>query len=236
MDELEHYRAEMTKEAINELPVVSYAGPVHLVQREDELIPALEKLQHDTLLGFDTEVRPCFVRGREPYPVSLLQLAGERCVVLVRLNKVPLSKPLLDLLCHPGVLKLGVAIGDDMRLLRRKVEFAPSGVIDLGLSARAVNIKTQGLRTLAANFLRVRISKTAQCSNWEAAELSPLQIRYAATDAWIGREIYLKMSTVAGMRFQCVQVPEPPAGKRRRTRRAVRSAQNRPASAIVVPE
>lgn len=227
MDDLEYYRAEMPKEAINVLPMVGYEGRVLLVQREDELAPALELLRHDTLLGFDTEVRPCFVRGHEAHPVSLLQLAGEKGVVLVRLNKVPLSRPLVELLCSPGVLKVGVAIGDDMRLLRRKVEFTPAGVIDLGLSARAANIKTQGLRTLAANFLRVRISKTAQCSNWEAAALSPLQIRYAATDAWIGREIYLKMSQVAGMSFQAVQVPEPPAGKRRRSRRVARAAQAR---------
>lgn len=219
MDDLEYYRAEMTKEAINDLPMVSYEGPVHLVQREDELVPALEILRNDTLLGFDTEVRPCFVRGHEAYPVSLLQLAGEKGVVLVRLNKVPLARALVDLLCNPVVLKVGVAIGDDMRLLRRKVEFIPSGVIDLGLSARAVNIKTQGLRTLAANFLRVRISKTAQCSNWEAAELSQLQIRYAATDAWIGREIYLKMNQVPGMSFQSLQLPESTPGKRRRSRR-----------------
>ena len=36
-----------------------------------------------------------------------------------------------------------------------------------------------------------RISKAAQCSNWEKKTLTPQQIRYAATDAWIGRELYL---------------------------------------------
>lgn len=216
MDELESYRGEVSKEAINQLPALSYEGPVHLVQREDELAAALSLLRNDTLLGFDTEMRPCFVRGREVYPTSLMQLAGKDVVVLVRLNKVPLTPELVNILCNPDVLKVGVAIGDDMRLLRRKLEFSPTGLVDLGLTARALNIKTQGLRSLAANFLQVRISKSAQCSNWDTAELSQLQIRYAATDAWIGREIYLKMNEVQGMRFQTVHVPEPPAAKKRR--------------------
>lgn len=224
MDQLEQYRGEVSKEAINQLPVASYSGPVYLVQREEELSPALAQLSADTLLGFDTEMRPCFVRGKEVYPTSLLQLAGENAVVLVRLNKVPLTPELVALLCDPDVLKVGVAIGDDMRLLRRKVEFTPAGLVDLGLSARALNIKTQGLRSLAANFMQVRISKSAQCSNWDTAELSQLQIRYAATDAWIGREIYLKMSTVPDMRFQVVHVPEPASKKRRQSRLGRRPA------------
>lgn len=218
MDELDLYRTTVSKEAINLLPMVGYGGPIHLVQREEELMPALDLLRSESVLGFDTEMRPSFVRGREVYPTSLLQLAGEHCVVLIRLNKVGLNEKMTELLCDPRVLKVGVAIGDDMRLLRRKVEFTPAGLVDLGLTARSLNIKTQGLRSLAANFLRVRISKTAQCSNWDATDLSSLQIRYAATDAWIGRQIYFKMSEVPGMRFQGVTMPEPAARKRRKVR------------------
>lgn len=221
MDSLDPYREPLSKEAINLLPMVGYDGPVYLVQREDELCPALDRLRGETVLGFDTEMRPSFVRGKEVYPTSLLQLSGEHCVVLIRLNKVPLTEALTTILCDPLVLKVGVAIGDDMRFLRRKAEFSPAGLVDLGLTARSHNIKTQGLRSLAANFLHVRISKTAQCSNWDAAELSPLQIRYAATDAWIGRQIYLKMSDVSGMRFQGGVMPEPLSKKRRRARRGM---------------
>ena len=46
---------------------------------------------------------------------------------------------------------------------------------------------------MAANILGVRISKSQQLSNWEAEELSPAQQMYAATDAWICREMYLKL-------------------------------------------
>ena len=46
---------------------------------------------------------------------------------------------------------------------------------------------------MAANILGVRISKSQQLSNWEAEQLSSAQQMYAATDAWVCREMYLKL-------------------------------------------
>jgi len=50
-----------------------------------------------------------------------------------------------------------------------------------------------GARNLSAMILDIRISKSAQTSNWENEILSQKQIRYAATDAWICLEIYNKL-------------------------------------------
>ena len=97
------------------------------------------------------------------------------------------------LLADPAVVKAGVAIGDDMRELARLYPFKPAGMVDLGMVARAHQLTTQGLRTLAANLFGQRISKGPQCSNWSVMELSKRQVIYAATDAWIGRAIYLRM-------------------------------------------
>ena len=41
-----------------------------------------------------------------------------------------------------------------------------------------------------AGDLRKRVSKAQRLSNWEAAQLTEKQMRYAATDAWICPEIY----------------------------------------------
>ena len=57
--------------------------------------------------------------------------------------------------------------------------------------ATKAGLKASGVRTLAAQLLGFRISKGAQCSNWERGELAPAQVVYAATDAWICREIFL---------------------------------------------
>ena len=48
------------------------------------------------------------------------------------------------------------------------------------------------MRALAGLLLGGRISKAAQVSNWARKELDNKQIRYAATDAWVSRELYLK--------------------------------------------
>ncbi len=183
---------QLSKEAINELPMLAYEGEVLLVQTEGELSRALNRLKGEPLLGFDTESRPSFKKGKV-YPTSLVQLAGSELVVLIRLNLVGFAEPLADLLADPGVVKAGVAIRDDMRSLQKLHGFTPAGLADLADMAKKRGIKAQGLRTLAAHLMGGRISKAAQCSNWAKKTLTPQQIRYAATDAWIGRELYLRM-------------------------------------------
>lgn len=184
--------AQLSKEEINDLPMLAYEGEVLLVQTEGELGRALGRLKGETLLGFDTESRPSFKKGKV-YPTSLIQLAATDVAVLIRVNQAPFSEGLAALLADPGVIKAGVAIRDDMRSLQKLRPFAPAGLADLADMAKKRGIKAQGLRTLAAHLMGARISKAAQCSNWAKKTLTPQQIRYAATDAWIGRELYLRM-------------------------------------------
>ena len=184
---------ELSKEDINALPIRAYEGEIRLIRDEETLTDALEYLRREKLLGFDTETRPIFTKGKT-CPPALLQLAAHDCVYLVQLRHLPFDARLADLLADPGVIKAGVAVRDDMLALERLHPFVPAGAVDLAVLARARGMKAQGLRNLAANLLGFRISKSAQCSNWEKDELSPQQIRYAATDAWVGRELYARLA------------------------------------------
>ena len=65
--------------------------------------------------------------------------------------------------------------------------------MDLQKIAYEWGIRDKSVKKLAANILGVRISKSQQLSNWEADELSAAQQMYAATDAWVCREMYLKL-------------------------------------------
>jgi ribonuclease D len=189
---LEFYRRKLRSEEINVLPMVRYEGEVRLVRSASELDAALDLLAREELLGFDTETRPSFRKGRINQP-SLIQFAASDRIFLMQLAFVPFGEGLAALLSNDKILKVGVGIWDDLRELAKLHPFEGANAVDLGDLARSLKLPTQGLRNMTANLMGRRISKGPRCSNWSLSDLSPRQIAYAATDAWIGRELYLKM-------------------------------------------
>lgn len=179
----------MSKDEINSCPIKRWTGPVHVVQTSEEASEAAEKLAGQEVLGFDTETRPAYIKG-ERYLPSLMQLASETEVFLFQLKHLGLVKPLCDILADPAIIKTGVGLNYDIRELKKLSRFKAAGFVDLGNLARQVNIKNHGLRGLAAVLLEFRISKGAQTSNWAKDVLTPQQIQYAATDAWVGRKLH----------------------------------------------
>ncbi|CCO22886.1 3'-5' exonuclease [Maridesulfovibrio hydrothermalis] len=187
----EEYKKKFTKAEINELPLRQYEGPIKLIDNEEDVPDAIAKLSKCKLLGFDTETRPVFRKGLS-YPPSLIQLATDDCVYLLHLSHISLSDYIKKLLSSADIIKTGVAVINDVKELRQVSPFDGKGFVDLGDLARSLEMQTNGLRNLAANLLGFRISKGVQCSNWGRKELTPQQLTYAATDAWVSREIYLK--------------------------------------------
>jgi ribonuclease D len=180
----------MSKDEINNCPMKGWTGPVNVIRTPDELDIAMAKLSGHSLLGFDTETRPAYTKGEKYHP-SLLQLANEEEAFVFHLNHLGLPKPLRKLLADPAIIKTGVSLDYDIRELKLLANFKAASFIDLGDLAKKEGIKNHGLRGLGAVLLGFRISKGAQTSNWAKDVLEPHQIRYAATDAWVGREIYL---------------------------------------------
>lgn len=183
---------KISKEAINELPLARWQGAVQLVSTTNDVEQAVKTLQNCPILGFDTETRPAFKKGQKFKP-SLLQLATDETVFLFQLQSTGLPESLRTLLETSAIIKAGVAPDFDLLNLQTIATFAPAGFIDLAQMARLRNIRNQGLRGLAALICGVRISKTARTSNWSKPDLTPQQIHYAATDAWISRELYLHL-------------------------------------------
>lgn len=60
--------------------------------------------------------------------------------------------------------------------------------------AKDANFRRQSLQALSCLILGHSISKRQQCSNWAAAQLTAGQVRYAATDAWVSREVTLALA------------------------------------------
>lgn len=182
----------ITKAEINEKPLLEYTGTYSLIATDEELEKVLPILRKETLLGFDTETRPAFRKG-ESYLPSLLQLGGGSHVWLFQLQKLNGLNSLFTLLANPDICKTGVAIARDISELQDLHEFEPAGFEDVGVIAEKLGFRNTGLRPLSALLLGGRISKGAQVSNWATSQLSLKQQLYAATDAWVSRELYLAL-------------------------------------------
>jgi len=187
----------MSKAEINACPMQQWTGPVSVIRSAAELETAVDKLAGHALLGFDTETRPAYTKG-ESYPPALLQLASADEVFIFQLKHLGLARPLQTILADPAVTKAGVSLAYDIRELNKISPFTAAGFADLGDIAKRAGIKNHGLRGLAAVLLGFRISKGAQTSNWAKDELTPQQIQYAATDAWVGRKLHLALAQTMG--------------------------------------
>jgi ribonuclease D len=104
-----------------------------------------------------------------------------------------MHRRLCNLLADPKIVKVGAAVHDDIRGLQKHRDFKPESFVDLQKSVWEWGIKDKSVKKMAAIILGCRISKTQQLSNWEADVLSESQCKYAATDAWVCREMYLKL-------------------------------------------
>lgn len=182
----------ITKEAIAALPLGQYTGPITLVESPGDAQTAVKALLRERVLGFDTETKPSFKRGISYLP-SLVQLAGETHVYLFRLDDCGGIPALFPLFRTAAIIKAGVAVRDDVRYLKDRAPFKDAGFVEISDFTRRAGIENTGLRALSAHFLGLRISKGAQVSNWANKKLTQQQIVYAATDAWISRELYVKL-------------------------------------------
>ena len=187
----EQYLRSFTTEEIGVMPLTAFVGKIIFVECDRQLHQAMKVLLNEELLGFDTETRPIFRKGAIP-PPALLQLCGHKNVYIFQLAKLQDKAVLAELLSAKHILKSGVSVRDDLKGLKEHFEFTEHGFVDLGDVAKKMNMLTHGLRNLTANLMGLRISKGAQCSNWAREALSTKQIVYAATDAWISRELYLR--------------------------------------------
>ena len=185
----------ISKEVLADLPIQRYEGEVRMVATAQDVEHALADIRRETVVGLDTETRPAFSKG-ESYLPCLVQVATARAVYLFQLSEITAFPVVTELLQAPTISKAGVALAHDLRSLKRVFPFEEKNVIDLGVVARAFGFSQTGLRNLAGIFLGMRIPKGNRTSNWAARQLSQAQITYAATDAWVCRELFLRFQTL----------------------------------------
>ncbi|MFC2089271.1 3'-5' exonuclease [Bacteroidota bacterium] len=185
---------EIDKEAINKLEVRHFAGDIRLIEDAVSCRSAMEEIQRYSALGFDTETKPAFKKGKQNI-IALIQISNHTTAWLFRTNLIGIPPELKAILENDRILKIGAGLHDDMRGMRKLANFAPGGFLDLQKYVEAFNIESKSLKKIAAIVLGYKISKSQQMSNWEAESLTLQQQQYAATDAWVCLEIYNKLRT-----------------------------------------
>ena len=179
---------------MEKLDFACFSGKIYVIDSVGaEFNRAIAYLRSQKIIGFDTETRPTFSQDQPRYGVALLQLSGPDKAFLFRINKIGMHRRLCNLMASDKIIKVGAAIHDDIRGLQKKHDFQPSYFVDLQKIVWEWGIRDKSVKKMAAIILGFRVSKTQQLSNWEAGVLSESQCRYAATDAWVCREMYLKL-------------------------------------------
>lgn len=171
------------KEKIHSLPKTLFDGRIIVIFSEAEANKAVDYLLTQKILGFDTETRPSFRKGKT-YQVSLLQVATHDTCFLFRLNIIGIPDSLKRLLEDKSITKVGLSLHDDLRMLSLRKKFVPGTFIELQKEVKDIGIKDLSLQKIYANLFGQKISKNQQLSNWETETLSDAQRKYAATDAW----------------------------------------------------
>ena len=186
------FKKEITVDEINNLELKKYSGKVLVIDSKKLIKNSCEEIKKNNIIGIDTETKPSFEKGIKN-SVSLIQIATVKNVYLFRINKIEFPDELLDIFSDITIIKVGIAIHDDVRDLKRIKDFKDRSFIDLNNLAKDYGFISIGAKKLSALILGIRISKKQQLSNWETDRLSTKQIDYAATDAWICREIFIKI-------------------------------------------
>lgn len=187
------YKEDISREELNLLPLRAFEGEILVVDSSEAVAEAVQYLKKQTVLGFDTETKPCFFKGHKN-KVALLQLSSGERAFLIRCCKIGLPEEIAEILSDGRIRKVGVAIRDDIKGLQKWRDFQPEGFVELSLFAQKFGISAASLKKLCGIVLGFRISKAMQLSNWEDLVLRQKQLVYGATDAWAGLKIYMKLT------------------------------------------
>ena len=182
----------ITKDEIAVFDTEEFNGRIFVIDTPDRADQAVSYLSQFDYLGFDTETRPTFRKGKLN-SVALIQLATDKRCYLFRLNRIGFSVSLIRLLSNENIKKIGLSLNDDFTSISRRIKFTPQGFVDLQKIVSEHDIASISLQKIYAILFQKKISKSQRLSNWEAEKLSGAQKKYAALDAWACLKIYKKL-------------------------------------------
>ena len=190
------FQSKIDNDQLQSLPKLNFESKITVIDTYEMQKIVWDTLSQCSVIGFDTESRVSFKKGVQN-DISLLQLSGGGEAFLIRINKTPLSKYVLKLLQSKKIIKIGLAIKDDINQLKTKSTFTAQSFVDLQKIVGQYGIEELGLKKITAIVMGKNLSKAQRLSNWSAVKLTEAQIKYAATDAWVCEMIYNKLIQIS---------------------------------------
>ena len=183
------------KEQINLLEAFDRLGlhQVQMVTTAEQASAALQALQAETVLGFDTESKPTFAKNEASTGPHIVQLSTLQRAWIFQLEDAECRRAVGVLLESPHIIKAGFGLGDDKKRITYKLGVDLQGVLDLNAVFREKGYrKDMGVRGAVAVLFNKRFikSKKASTSNWANPQLTEAQIIYAANDAYAAMRVY----------------------------------------------
>ena len=186
------------KDQINLLESFDRLGmqQIQLVATADQAIAALQALQGEKALGFDTESKPTFAKNEASTGPHIVQLSTLHKAWIFQLEDAECRRVVGVLLESPHIIKAGFGLGDDKKRITYKLGVDLQGVLDLNAVFREQGYrKDMGVRGAVAVLFNKRFikSKKASTSNWANAQLTEAQLIYAANDAYAAMRVYAEL-------------------------------------------
>ncbi|MEO5858796.1 MAG: DNA polymerase [Pyrinomonadaceae bacterium] len=191
------------------------------VTEGDAAARAIEELRREGTLGFDTETTEL-----DPYKgrLRLVQLSSGRSTYVFDVYKLGEDSrtsqelaPLRELLEDASVKKVAHNAKFDLKWVRHHLGCETNGIFDTYLASVLIAAgdgdRRHSLADVAKFFTDVELDKSEQISDWNAPDLSPSQLTYAARDAQVMLSLHEQMADrlaadgltrVAELEFDCL--------------------------------
>lgn len=174
------------------LPTEEFKGRIIVINTSADAKKAVKYLLNHTILGFDTETKPSFKKGKV-HKVALLQVSTHDTAFLFQLNATGITDDIVKLLENKTITKVGLSLCDDMRALSQRRKFKQGEFVEIQNLVKQIGIEDMSLQKIYANLFGMKISKNKQLSNWNTEILDDKQKKYAALDAYACIRIYEKI-------------------------------------------
>lgn len=106
-------KIKISKEIIATLPIETFPGKIVVIDNERDADNAVLQLNNERIIGFDTETRPTFKKGKSNH-VALIQLSTHDTCYLFRINRIGFTPAIKNLLENESLLKVGISLKDDL--------------------------------------------------------------------------------------------------------------------------